>query len=97
VFLAGFTTCDLYGQKSFRRSDQCMFVLLQRGQFFRVATRGDISVLIPEDLENDKTLELSFAGGKVTTWLTMQEFMELVWEIRSEISRQHWDGEKQNQ
>jgi hypothetical protein len=56
-------------------------------------TRGDLEVLFYTHHNGDREeqrVQISVGGGRSDTWLSLQEFCELMAECRKEISVRHW-------
>lgn len=58
-----------------------------------IVRRGDLDVLFFSYHNGDRLeerVQISFGSGYAETWLTLQEFCELMGECRKEIVLRHW-------
>jgi hypothetical protein len=59
-------------------------------------TRGDLEVLFythHNGEREEERVQISIGGARSDTWLSLQEFCELMAECRKEISARHWGAE----
>lgn len=61
-----------------------------------IISRGDLEILFYTHHNGDREderVQLSIGGARSETWLSLQEFCELMAECRKEIQLRHWGEE----
>lgn len=68
-----------------------MLLVTTEGEQFCVARRGDVAVIMPNNGDDHRTVKIVLAEGRAYSILSLQEFCELIGEVRTEINRHHRD------
>lgn len=88
VFLAGFTTRDLYGHGAPHHLEGNMLLFSKSGKQYAAARQGDVLVLFSREEGPQPTINFVLSEGRAMSWLSFEEFCDLVVEVRQEINRQ---------
>jgi hypothetical protein len=67
-----------------------MLLVAKDGRQYCVARKADLMVVLSDNPEEGKLVRIVLAEGRAFTRLTLEEFCDLILEIRQEISRHHW-------
>ncbi len=69
-----------------------MLLVVKDGRQFCVAQKHDVMVVLSDNPGEGKLVRIVMAEGRAYTRLTLEEFCDLICEVRQEIVRHHWQA-----
>jgi len=66
-----------------------MLLVSKNGKQYAVTRKGDVMVLLCREDGPRPTIQFVLGEGRAWTWLSFEEFCDLVVEVRHEVSRQN--------
>lgn len=69
-----------------------MLLVSKQGKQYCVARKADVMVVLSNHPGEGKIVRIVMAEGRAYTRLTLEEFCDLIFEVRQEIIRHNWQA-----
>lgn len=71
-----------------------MLLVAKDGRQYCVARKADVQVVLSDNPEEGKLVHIVVAEGRAYARLTLEEFCDLILEVRQEIIKHHWRADE---